>query len=61
MTVVTDTPETEIVTTRRVCCDGGEGPLGHPRIWLTIGESGEVVCPYCGKKYVLDPNCAAAH
>ncbi|TVQ00914.1 MAG: zinc-finger domain-containing protein, partial [Roseinatronobacter sp.] len=28
-----DAPETEIVTAMRVCCDGGEGALGHPRVW----------------------------
>lgn len=25
-------PETEIVDRFRVCCDGGEGALGHPRV-----------------------------
>lgn len=48
-----DAPETEEVTTTRVACDGGEGALGHPRVWLSIGESGFVECPYCDKKYVL--------
>jgi len=46
-------PETKIVDTYRVSCDGGEGALGHPRIWLTIPRDiGWVECPYCGCRYV---------
>ena len=48
-----DAPETEIVDTMRVVCDGGEGPLGHPRVWLMIDpEKGWVECGYCDKKFV---------
>lgn len=25
----------------------------HPRVYLPIEEVGEVLCPYCGAKYVL--------
>ncbi|MEM9395019.1 MAG: zinc-finger domain-containing protein [Pseudomonadota bacterium] len=47
-------PETEIVETRRVCCDGGEGALGHPRVWLSIApEIGYVDCGYCDKRFIL--------
>ncbi|MDV7144208.1 zinc-finger domain-containing protein [Tropicimonas sp. TH_r6] len=52
MSVNPQPPETEVVTASRVACDGGDGALGHPRIWLTLGESGEVECPYCGKRFV---------
>lgn len=46
-------PETKIVDTWRVACDGGEGALGHPRVWLQIPtEEGYVECPYCDAKYV---------
>ena len=45
-------PETEEVETTRVPCDGGEGALGHPRVWLSIGEQGFVECPYCDAKLV---------
>ena len=38
---------------RNVACDGGDGPLGHPRVWLRIAER-EVVCPYCSRRYVLE-------
>ena len=46
-------PETEIVTTERVACDGGGGALGHPRVWLAIpAEKGWVECGYCDKKFI---------
>lgn len=46
-------PETKIVDRWRVACDGGEGALGHPRVWLQIPtEEGYVECPYCDAKYV---------
>lgn len=49
-----DAPETETVTTTRVACDGGEGALGHPRVWLLIDPgTGWVECGYCDKRYVL--------
>jgi uncharacterized Zn-finger protein len=46
-------PETRTVTSRRVCCDGGEGALGHPRIWLSIPEQGWIDCPYCDARFML--------
>jgi uncharacterized Zn-finger protein len=48
-------PETEKVTTWKVACDGGEGALGHPRVWLTIPEDvGFVECGYCDKRFEID-------
>ena len=40
------------VTQRTVACDGGGGPLGHPRVFLYI-ETERVLCPYCSRLYVL--------
>lgn len=46
-------PETKIVDSYKVACDGGEGALGHPRVYLQIPqEQGWVECPYCDCKYV---------
>lgn len=46
-------PETETVSRWKVACDGGDGALGHPRVWLVIAEeTGWVDCPYCDKRYV---------
>ena len=51
----TETPETLIVTTWKVACDGGEGALGHPRVWLVLPEDrGWVECGYCDRRYVID-------
>jgi uncharacterized Zn-finger protein len=46
-------PESFQVSQRRVSCDGGEGALGHPRVWLQIGAAGFVDCPYCDRRFVL--------
>ncbi len=55
-----DAPETEIVQTSRVACDGGQG--GHPRVWLQIpAQPGWVECPYCDKRYVLAEGAASGH
>ena len=36
----------------RVACNGGGGPLGHPQIFLTLGNDGRVTCPYCSLEFV---------
>lgn len=43
-----------------VKCDGGGGPLGHPAVYLTIGDTGHVVCPYCSRNFVLKTTAGAA-
>lgn len=50
----------EIITVdrRTVACDGGGGPLGHPRVFLTVNREGYVDCPYCGRRYVLGTEAA---
>lgn len=40
------------VEDRTVACDGGDGALGHPRVFLYI-EGRSVMCPYCSRLYVL--------
>ncbi|WP_114966733.1 zinc-finger domain-containing protein [Alkalilacustris brevis] len=48
-----DAPEFEVVSRYRVCCDGGEGALGHPRVWLSIPhDTGWVECGYCDKRFI---------
>ena len=44
---------TEVIQTtkRTVACDGDDGPLGHPRVFLTIGSEDEASCPYCSRLY----------
>lgn len=56
-----DPPESETVTTARVACDGSEGALGHPRVWLAIPlQPGWVECPYCDKRFILQTKSKAA-
>ncbi len=60
---MSDIPETTLVETARVWCDGsgdirgGENyrpaALGHPRVYLQIDESGLVECPYCDRRFIL--------
>jgi uncharacterized Zn-finger protein len=46
-------PEVISVRSRRVACDGVGGALGHPRVWLEMGEARFVECPYCDRRFVL--------
>ena len=48
-----DTPEVSYVRTRRIACDGVGGALGHPRVWLEMGEESFVECGYCDRRFVL--------
>src|SRR5690348_8434104 len=50
---VTEPFETITVDTDRVACDGGGGALGHPKVYLNLGEERRVECPYCSRLYVL--------
>jgi len=46
-------PETKQVDKLRFACDGGDGALGHPRIWLQIPHPQNwIECPYCDCKYI---------
>jgi uncharacterized Zn-finger protein len=59
-----DAPETVIVHTTRVACEGSGGALGHPKVYLQIGEEGFVDCGYCDRRFVLDEKArheAGAH
>ncbi len=51
--VATEPPEEIAVRSRRVACDGVGGVLGHPRVYLEMGEADAVECPYCDRRFVL--------
>ena len=34
-------------------CDGVGGALGHPRVWMEMGEDDFVECGYCDRRFVL--------
>ena len=42
----TEAPETIVVSDTTLACDGGGGPLGHPKVYLNLGDKGWVECPY---------------
>jgi uncharacterized Zn-finger protein len=46
-------PEVIIVRSGRIACDGVGGALGHPRVYLEMGEADFVECPYCDRRFVL--------
>lgn len=43
---------------RTAKCDGGGGPLGHPRIFINVDRPQICQCTYCGVPYV-STDCVA--
>lgn len=41
------------VSQKRVACDGGGGALGHPLVYMEMGEDTSVECKYCDRVFVL--------
>jgi uncharacterized Zn-finger protein len=33
-------------------CNGGGGPMGHPRVYLNLAPTGHHECPYCSRLFV---------
>lgn len=48
-------PEVRLVRSKRVACDGGGGPLGHPLVYMEMGEASFVECGYCDRRFELAP------
>jgi len=46
-------PEVFTVDSTRVACDGSGGALGHPRVYLEMGDENFVDCGYCDRRFVL--------
>eukprot|EP01113_Clastostelium_recurvatum_P023138 TRINITY_DN2766_c0_g1_i1.p1 TRINITY_DN2766_c0_g1~~TRINITY_DN2766_c0_g1_i1.p1 ORF type:complete len:127 (-),score=5.73 TRINITY_DN2766_c0_g1_i1:32-388(-) len=40
-----------IVQGRVAVCDGGGGPLGHPRVFINLDCEGPRPCGYCGLRF----------
>ncbi len=53
-------PEVTEIDSETVACDGGDGALGHPRVWLNTGGKGVVDCPYCDRQFVTKPGAKGA-
>ena len=56
-----EAPEIVEVETSRVCCEGIGGALGHPRVYLEMGDGNFVECPYCDRRFVLKNGAGHAH
>jgi uncharacterized Zn-finger protein len=57
--LLVDDREVVITDAMHVRCDGGGGPLGHPMEFMTLERDGDVVCKYCGRRYVHVSNAEA--
>jgi uncharacterized Zn-finger protein len=53
-------PEVIVVNRTRVACDGSDGALGHPKVYLEMGEQDFVECGYCDRRFVLSPEAKAS-
>ena len=42
-----------IVTSKRISCDGTVGALGHPRIFIDMGQDNTAKCKYCDRIFKL--------
>ncbi|KAI1299982.1 NADH dehydrogenase [ubiquinone] iron-sulfur protein 6, mitochondrial [Halotydeus destructor] len=42
------------VKARKIHCDGGDGPLGHPRVFINLDQPGDHACGYCGLRFFQD-------
>jgi uncharacterized Zn-finger protein len=53
MTQAQEHPEVFLVPEEKhqVSCNGGEGSLGHPRVYYTFDGQDEVVCGYCDRLF----------
>jgi uncharacterized Zn-finger protein len=44
--------ETIYIDSMVAACNGGGGPLGHPKVYLNLSAEGQVECPYCSRLFV---------
>jgi uncharacterized Zn-finger protein len=44
--------ETIYIDETVAACNGGGGPLGHPRVYLNLAPAGRAECPYCSRVYL---------
>jgi len=51
--MLADPPEVVLVDTTRVACEGVGGALGHPKVFMEMGDSDFVECGYCDRRFQL--------
>jgi len=57
--VATEALETFEADEPVVRCDGGGGALGHPAVYLNMGDKSAIECPYCSRRFVLKQGARA--
>ncbi|KJA29122.1 hypothetical protein HYPSUDRAFT_32472 [Hypholoma sublateritium FD-334 SS-4] len=45
-----------VVHGRKASCDGGGGPLGHPKVYINLDQPGPRACGYSGIRFEQDPH-----
>ncbi|KAI9230568.1 MAG: zinc-finger domain-containing protein [Piptocephalis tieghemiana] len=50
MELIAEVP-VQMVEKRIATCDGGGGPLGHPKVFINLDEGKPVPCHYCGIRF----------
>jgi len=58
--MATEPPEVIVVNNTRVACDGNGGALGHPKVYLEMGNENFVECGYCDRRFVLSKEAIEA-
>jgi uncharacterized Zn-finger protein len=58
--MINEPPETFIINETRTACDGVGGALGHPKVYLEMGDENFVECGYCDRRFVLSEEAALA-
>ena len=44
--------EIEYTNSKKLSCNGLDGPLGHPKVYLDMGDKNQIICPYCSKLFI---------
>jgi len=59
--MTTKHPEILLVpeSAEQICCNGGGGALGHPKVYYTFHGQDEVVCGYCDRLFTKQPQDGA--
>jgi len=55
MELVSEEP-IRLVHGRKAICDGGGGPLGHPKIYINLDRPEPRACGYCGIRFKQEPH-----
>lgn len=48
-----DSIKKQYVTENKISCQGEDEKVGHPLVFLNMGEADQIDCPYCGTKFHL--------